>query len=55
MITMEIAGDLGQVKVARGITADGIDSDAIHTRGDIARLDGLTVHAAHGQAITRIP
>jgi hypothetical protein len=53
VIIMEIAGDLGQIEVAGGVTADGINSDAIHVRGDTASLDSLSVHAAHGQAIIR--
>ena len=53
VITVEIDGIVGQIEIAGGVVADGTNSDAIHVRGDIAGLDGLSAHAANGEALVR--
>jgi hypothetical protein len=53
VITVEIEGNVGQIEIAGGVVADGMNSDAIHARGETAGLDGVSAHAANGEALVR--
>jgi hypothetical protein len=54
VITLEVGGVVGALKVQQGITASGVASDAVRAAGDIPGLNETTVTAAHGQAVARL-
>jgi hypothetical protein len=54
VITLEVGGVVGALKVQQGITASGVASDAVRVAGDIPGLNETTVTAAHGQAVARL-
>jgi hypothetical protein len=53
LITVEIDGELGSLRVGDGIHAEGHGSDAVHIRGEGVDLTGVTVTAMDGQEIVR--
>ncbi len=53
VVTLDVAGSLGMLRVRHAITASGAASDAVHATGQVAGLDDVTITAAHGQAIVR--
>jgi hypothetical protein len=54
VVTLDVQGALGELKVQHGITASGVASDAVRLTGEIPGLNEITVTAAHGQAIARL-
>jgi hypothetical protein len=55
VVTLEVAGVVDRLTVQQGITASGVASDAVRLTSDIPGLNGITVTAAYGQAIARLP
>ena len=53
VVTLDVEGALGTLKVQQQITAAGVGSDAVRITGEADGLDEVTVTAAHGQAIVR--
>jgi hypothetical protein len=53
VVTVEIDGEIGAMDVAGGITAQGARSDAVHVRGDVPGLAGISVKSAHGEPVVR--
>jgi hypothetical protein len=53
VITVEIAGDVGQIAIAGGVVTNGNNSDAIHTRDNVPGLDKLSIDTANGQDVVR--
>jgi hypothetical protein len=54
VVTLDVQGALGALRVGQGITASGVASDAVRLSGEIPGLNEITVTAAHGQAIARL-
>jgi len=54
VVTLEVAGAIGALKVQQAITAAGVASDAVSLTEDIPGLDETTLTAAHGQAVARL-
>jgi hypothetical protein len=53
VISVEIDGDIGDLVIAGGITADGEQSDGVHVRGHVPGLDGISVEAPRGQSLVQ--
>jgi hypothetical protein len=53
VITIEIAGNVGQIDVAGGLVAEGVNSGGVRVRGDTVVVDGLSIRATYGEAIVR--
>ena len=53
VVTLDVEGILGTLKVQQQITAAGVGSDAVHLTGEAGGLDEVTVTAAHGRPIVR--
>jgi hypothetical protein len=51
VVTLDVDGTIGALKVQQGITAAGMGSDAVRLTGEVAGLDEVHVTAAHGQDI----
>jgi hypothetical protein len=51
VVTLDVDGTIGVLKVQQGITAAGMGSDAVRLTGEVAGLDEVHVTAAHGQDI----
>ena len=51
VVTLDVAGTLGELRVAGGIAALGKGSDAVHTNSDIGGLEAITVAAKDGHMI----
>jgi hypothetical protein len=51
VITVEIDGNVGQIEIAKGVVAEGNDSDAIHTRGMVPGLTDVSIKTTKGQEI----
>ena len=54
VVTLEVEGEIGEIE-ARGITATGAGSDAVHVAaGDIPGLEKVPISAADGEEIRRL-
>jgi hypothetical protein len=53
VVTLDVEGALGTLKVQQQITAAGVGSDAVRITGEADGLDEVTVIAAHGRPIVR--
>jgi hypothetical protein len=53
VVTLDVEGALGTLKVQQQITAAGVGSDAVRITGEADGLDEVTVTAAHGRPIVR--
>lgn len=51
VVTLDVEGTIGTLKVQQGITATGVGSDAVRLTGEVAGLGEVQVTAAHGQRI----
>ncbi|MEV4002314.1 hypothetical protein [Actinomadura sp. NPDC049753] len=53
LVTVEILGEVGDLRVGSGIRAEGSGPDAVHLSGDGVDLTSIEVTAVDGQAIVR--
>ncbi|MDI3403284.1 hypothetical protein [Streptomyces cavernicola] len=53
LVTVDIDGELGDLRADGGIHAEGRGSDAVHLKGDGVELTGVEVTAVDGGAIVR--
>jgi hypothetical protein len=53
VITIEMAGNVGQIDVAGGVVAEGGNSGGVRVRGDTVVVDGLSIRATYGEVIVR--
>lgn len=51
VITVQVQGEIGTLRVSDGIEAQGHGSDAVQVEGGAVGLDGLDVKAAEGVAL----
>ncbi|MEU1791907.1 hypothetical protein ABZ553_39745 [Streptomyces sparsogenes] len=51
VVTVDIDGELGDLRAGGGIHAEGRGSDAVHLKGDGIDLSGVEVTAVDGQII----
>jgi len=53
VITIEMAGNVGQIDVAGGVVAEGVNSGGVRVRGYTVVVDGPSIRATCGEAIAR--
>lgn len=54
VVTLEVEGEIGEIRVANGISAAGDGSDAVHLRDEhIDGLDDIEIRATSGERIVR--